>query len=61
MLMIKRSLVLEALPNLRGKSLACWCPLPALGEADICHAAVLLELVRNGQLRQLNVNSSDGH
>ena len=29
---------------LRGKNLACWCPLPQPGEPDICHAAVLLEL-----------------
>lgn len=29
---------------LRGKDLACWCPLPAPGEPDVCHAAVLLEL-----------------
>ena len=30
--------------ELAGKNLACWCPLPAPGEPDICHAAVLLEL-----------------
>lgn len=30
--------------ELGGKSLACWCPLPAEGEPDICHAAVLLEV-----------------
>jgi hypothetical protein len=30
--------------KLRGKSLACWCPLPAEGEPDICHARVLLEI-----------------
>jgi hypothetical protein len=29
---------------LGGLSLACWCPLPAEGEPDICHAAVLLAL-----------------
>lgn len=28
--------------ELFGKSLACWCPLPAPGEPDHCHAAVLL-------------------
>jgi hypothetical protein len=28
--------------ELAGKSLACWCPLPAPGEPDHCHAAVLL-------------------
>ena len=32
------------LPTLRGKDLACWCALPAEGEPDVCHAAVLLEL-----------------
>ncbi len=31
-------------PTLRGKNLACWCPLPKVDEPDICHAAVLLEL-----------------
>jgi hypothetical protein len=30
--------------KLRGKNLACWCPLPASGEPDICHAAILLEI-----------------
>ena len=40
----KREAVLRALPSLRGKNLACWCPLPKAGEPDNCHAAVLLEL-----------------
>jgi ATP-dependent DNA helicase RecQ len=40
----KRQEVLAALPGLRGKNLACWCPLPQPGQADNCHAAVLLEL-----------------
>lgn len=31
------------LHHLRGKNLACWCSLPAPGEPDCCHAAVLLE------------------
>lgn len=30
--------------TLRGCDLACWCPRPAPGEPDICHAAVLLEI-----------------
>ena len=34
----------DHLAELRGRTLACWCPLPAAGEPDICHAAVLLEL-----------------
>lgn len=29
---------------LRGKHLACWCPLPGEGEPDLCHAAVLLRI-----------------
>ena len=33
---------IERVLSLRGKSLACWCPLPKRGEPDICHAAVLL-------------------
>jgi hypothetical protein len=37
----------EALPDLRGYNLACWCPLPEPGQPDHCHAAVLLE-VANG-------------
>lgn len=28
--------------ELRGKDLACWCALPAPGERDVCHAALLL-------------------
>jgi len=37
--------------ELRGKNLACWCPLPKRGERDECHAANLLEVaneVSNG-------------
>jgi hypothetical protein len=30
--------------ELAGRALMCWCPLPADGEPDHCHAAVLLEL-----------------
>jgi hypothetical protein len=30
--------------ELRGKDLACWCPLPPAGARDVCHAAVLLEV-----------------
>ena len=36
--------VLDALPSLRGKNLACWCALPKKGDPDNCHAALLLEL-----------------
>lgn len=40
----RREKVLAALPTLRGKNLACWCPLPEAGRRDNCHAALLLEL-----------------
>ena len=40
----RRTEVISALPSLRGKNLACWCPLPDPGKPDICHAALLLEL-----------------
>jgi hypothetical protein len=44
-LMALREKVLAALPALRGKNLACWCPLPQrAGERDNCHAALLLKL-----------------
>jgi Domain of unknown function (DUF4326) len=40
----RRAEVISALTSLRGKNLACWCPLPEPGRSDICHAALLLEL-----------------
>ena len=33
---------IRGIDELRGKNLACWCKLPAPGETDWCHAAVLL-------------------
>ena len=39
-----RRRILADLHTLRGKDLACTCPLPGPGETDHCHAAVLLEL-----------------
>lgn len=35
---------LRARWDLSGWSLACWCPLPAEGEPDVCHGAVLLAI-----------------
>ena len=40
----RRTEMISALSSLRGKNLACWCPLPEPGKPDICHAALLLEL-----------------
>ncbi|MEW2071979.1 DUF4326 domain-containing protein [Streptomyces sp. NPDC007346] len=39
-----RQRLLDGLPELRGKNLACYCPLPKPGQPDYCHAAVLLKL-----------------
>jgi hypothetical protein len=38
-------LVTAARRELAGLDLACWCPLPAPGQPDHCHAAVLLDLL----------------
>ena len=35
-------LVEAARRELAGRDLCCWCPLPAPGEPDVCHAALLL-------------------
>ncbi len=41
----ERPALLEAVrEQLAGRDLLCWCPLPAEGEPDYCHAAVLLTL-----------------
>lgn len=38
-------LVAAARAELRGRNLACWCPLPSdPREPDVCHAAVLIEI-----------------
>ena len=40
-----RDVVLRQIPKLRGKNLACWCPLTDKdGKPYPCHADVLLEL-----------------
>jgi hypothetical protein len=39
-----RQRILDGLPELRGKNLACYCPLPEPGQPDHCHAAHLLRL-----------------
>lgn len=37
---------------LHGRDLTCWCPLPADGQPDHCHAAVLLELANQTESDQ---------
>ncbi len=36
---------------LHGRDLTCWCPLPADGQPDHCHAAVLIALVNSPAAR----------
>ena len=43
----RERVVAEAPKELRGKNLACWCPLPKDGQPDLCHAAVLLEIANS--------------
>lgn len=41
----QRQAILDALPDLRGRDLACWCPLvDEHGQRVPCHADALLEL-----------------
>lgn len=41
----------DSLPSLRGKDLACWCPLiDKQGEPVPCHADVLLAIANGGEL-----------
>lgn len=47
----KPALVAAAREELKGKNLACWCPLPSEPyEPDCCHAAVLLEIANAAEL-----------
>jgi hypothetical protein len=39
-----RDRILGGLAELRGRDLACYCPLPEPGQPDHCHAAVLISL-----------------
>jgi hypothetical protein len=44
-----RQRILDGLPDLRGRDLACYCPLPAPGAPDHCHASVLIALANRPQ------------
>lgn len=41
--------------DLAGRDLAEWCPLPAAGEPDLCHAAVLLRVAGGAVLRPVKI------
>lgn len=43
----------DVIRELKGKNLACWCPLPKAGEPDICHAAVLLEIANAAMAEEI--------
>ena len=43
-----RRWVLGNLHRLKGRDLACFCPLPGPGLSDVCHAATLLGLANGG-------------
>lgn len=50
--MERRDWIRDHISDLRGRDLACYCPLPEPGQPDHCHAAVLLELAnREGGAR----------
>ncbi|MGW0334345.1 DUF4326 domain-containing protein [Streptomyces sp. NPDC003011] len=44
--------------ELAGRDLMCWCPPPAPGETDYCHAAVLLRLANPDQPVKIMVPGS---
>jgi uncharacterized protein DUF4326 len=39
-----RNTVEDIRRELAGRNLACWCALPADGDTDSCHAAILLQI-----------------
>lgn len=45
---------------LHGRNLACWCPLPAAGKPDYCHAAVLLEFANAASPFQVTGDNNAG-
>lgn len=44
---IDRRVILDGLADLRGRDLACTCPLPEPGQPDVCHGAILLALANS--------------
>lgn len=47
-LRVRPALWARAREELVGRDLACWCPLPADGEVDVCHATVVLAVAAGG-------------
>lgn len=56
-----RTRLLDGLPALRGKDLACYCPLPEPGQPDHCHAAVLLKLANKPEHENGQPITTDDH
>jgi hypothetical protein len=46
----RRDWIRAHLPDLNGRDLACYCPLPEPGQPDHCHAAVLLRLAAGEEI-----------
>lgn len=44
---LDRRIILDGLADLRGRDLACTCPLPEPGQPDVCHGAALLALANS--------------
>lgn len=59
-LVLDRRLVQRVLPQMRNVDLACPCPLPAEGEPDWCHAAVLLEIANKPRISTPDVINPGG-
>jgi Domain of unknown function (DUF4326) len=47
-----RFTVADVRRELRGRVLCCWCPLPAPGEPDRCHAQILIEIANANPERE---------
>ena len=46
----ERQVLMASLPQLRGRDLACWCPLD-----QPCHADVLLQIANAQQVTELSM------
>jgi hypothetical protein len=55
-----RRIVLAEISLLRGRDLACPCPLPEPGQPDLCHAATLVALANAPRTRTPDAGLPDG-
>lgn len=52
-------LVAAARAHLRGKNLACWCPIHPYAEDGYCHADVLLEIANSTETEDQKGTGND--